>query len=404
VAKKGGHAAPKKKKAGVPLPEGAALDQVIDRLEQRRALEPLVRGGLPQPLLRRLLKSALNPKEARESPVEVWASLAIGIAYRNHEFQDVLAQALHDHLAWDREPASMDEWWQAVRERPLEALWMAALSEQRELRRELDHVVSHCIENYRSSPECAPPSWEYVDGLLSVQAESDLNLRQAEKRMEDAEKRSESDRQRLEDLRDEIKKLRREGSELRAEVAEQRRRLRALEEAPAADPGSPDAARVADLERRLRKTEKEREHLAREVERLGQSGRTGLPDPPAPAEPEEPSAEAEAEEAPDAMAARLAEDPIPRRRVLRQMLRKLVTKGKIGASHTHEDNVYRGVADHEKGLAKEAMEILYREGFFVPKPTTTDPHVSLRPERMPDIEAIIAGEVRNPRLQRFVES
>jgi hypothetical protein len=403
VAKQSGHPAPKKK-ATVPLPEGAQLDALIDRLEQRRALEPLVRGGLPQALLRRLLKSALNPKEARESPVEVWASLAIGIAYRDHEFQDLLAQALHDHLAWDREPASTDEWGQAVRERPLEALWMAALSEQKEVRRELDRLVSQCIESYRASPDCAPPSWRYVDGLLSVQAESDLNLRQAEKRMEDAEKRSESDRQRLEDLRDEIKKLRRENSELRAEAAEQRRRLRAIEERPPAEPGPPDAARIEDLERRLRKTEKEREHLAREVERLSQAGRTGPPEPPAPAAPEEPSAEAEAEEPPDAMAARLAEDPLPRRRVLRQMLRKLVTKGKIGASHTHEDNVYRGVADHEKGVAKEAMEILYREGFLVPKPTTTDPHVSLRPERMPDVEAIIAGEVRNPRLQRFVEA
>lgn len=402
MAKKSGGPAPKK--TGVPLPEGAQLDAVIDRLEQRRALEPLVRGGLPQALLRRLLKSALSPKEARESPVEVWASLAIGIAYRNNEFQDVLARALHDHLAWDREPAGMDEWWQAVRERPLEALWMAAVSEQKDLRREFDHVVSHCIENYRSSPACAPPSWEYVDGLLSVQAESDLNLRQAEKRLEDAEKRSESDRQRLEDLRDELRKLRRENSELRAEAAEQRRRLRAIEEQPAAEAGSPDAARVEDLERRLRKTEKEREHLAREVERLGQTGKASPAEAPAASALAAPAAEPEAEEPTDAMADRLAADPNPRRRVLRQMLRKLVTKGKIGASHTHEDNVYRGVADHEKGLAKEAMEILYREGFFVPKPTTTDPHVSLRPERMPDVEAIIAGEVRNPRLQRFVEA
>jgi hypothetical protein len=86
------------------------------------------------------------------------------------------------------------------------------------------------------------------------------------------------------------------------------------------------------------------------------------------------------------------------------MLRKLVAKGKIGASHTHEDNVYRGVADHEKGFAKEAIDILYREGYLVPKPTATDPHVSLSPDRIPDVEAIISGAVNNPRLQRFVEA
>src|SRR5262249_23568680 len=98
----------------------------------------------------------------------------------------------------------------------------------------------------------------------------------------------------------------------------------------------------------------------------------------------------------------LAADPIPERRVLRQILRKLFKKGKIGASHTHEDNVYRGVADHEKGIAKEAMELLYREGLLMPKPTTADPHVSLNPDEVPQVRAIISGEIANPRLRRFV--
>ena len=96
-------------------------------------------------------------------------------------------------------------------------------------------------------------------------------------------------------------------------------------------------------------------------------------------------------------------DPNPQRRVIRQMLRKLVKKGKIGAAHTHQDNVYRGVADHEKGIAKDAIDLLYREGFFVPKPTAADPHVSISPERLAEVHALIAGRVDNPRLQRFCE-
>jgi DNA-directed RNA polymerase specialized sigma54-like protein len=88
--------------------------------------------------------------------------------------------------------------------------------------------------------------------------------------------------------------------------------------------------------------------------------------------------------------------------VLRQVLRKLYKKGKIGSSHTHQDNVYRGVADHEKGIAKELVDLLYREGFLMPKPTATDPHVSLNPERVPEVRAIIAGEVANPRLLRHL--
>jgi hypothetical protein len=86
------------------------------------------------------------------------------------------------------------------------------------------------------------------------------------------------------------------------------------------------------------------------------------------------------------------------------MLKKLLKKGKVGASHTHEDNVYRGVADHEKGIAKDAIDLLYREGYFMPKPTATDPHLSIAAERVAEVKAIIAGELGDPRLARFVES
>jgi hypothetical protein len=163
--------------------------------------------------------------------------------------------------------------------------------------------------------------------------------------------------------------------------------------------------RADELERKLRKAEKEREHLQRELARM-QDERTPTPRPP-----DEMLSGSGADEAVlDESALQLhsepslSDDPNPRRRLLRQMLRKLVKKGKIGASHTHEDNVYRGVADHEKGIAKEVMDLLYREGFLVPKPTVTDPHVSLRPERLAEVRAIVAGELTNQRLRRFVEA
>src|SRR5262249_23197225 len=158
---------------------------------------------------------------------------------------------------------------------------------------------------------------------------------------------------------------------------------------------------VEERERRLRKLEKENEHLRRELER-SRADRDGdeadavayaLEDEPAVTSPGFPAA-------PGTLG--LADDPIPERRVLRQILRKLFKKGKIGASHTHEDNVYRGVADHEKGIAKEAMDLLYREGLLMPKPTTADPHVSLNPDEVPQVRAIISGEIANPRLRRFV--
>ena len=63
----------------------------------------------------------------------------------------------------------------------------------------------------------------------------------------------------------------------------------------------------------------------------------------------------------------------------------------------------RGLPDHEKGLAKEAMDLLEREGLLLCKPTVAGAHVSLTPERAGEVKAIIAGHIENPRLRRFVE-
>jgi len=369
--------------------------QGMDRLARARAFYTLVRGALPAPILKRLLKDALPRNEAREMPVEVWASLAASIALEEGAFAAQLAVALDERLGWDREPAELDDWWRAVRERPLEALWMASFSDSRPVRKEYAHIVQHCLENWREMPENVPPSWDYVEALLDVQAQGARDVRDAQKRAEDAERKQAADRERLEELREELKRLRRENAELRGAKAEVERQARAREARPI---HAPDAARAEELERRARKAEKENEHLRRELERLAAGDTEAATPQPAP----EPSAVAAP--GPEASDNSIAADLNPRRRVIRSMLRKLVKKGKIGAAHTHEDNVYRGVADHEKGIAKEAIDLLYREGFLMPKPTATDPHVSIDPERMPEVQGIIEGRVENPRLLRFVEA
>lgn len=382
------------RRAPPPVPRVA---EAFVRLAREKALQTLVRGALPPRSLQRLLKDAMPRDMARGMPEEVWAGLAAAIAYQNPDFGMVVAEALHERLAWDREPPSLDDWWQLVVDRPLEALWMAALSDTKAVKKEFAHIAEHALENFRSSPDCVPPSWEFVEGILDVQSETTRSLRDAEKALESAGRRTESDREKLEELREEAKKLRRENGDLRASKAAAERRAASLQaNGPAA---SEEARRIDDLERRLRKAEKEREHLARELERLRHDEA-----PAAPAAPEDAAGAPEpgAKEAPPRFG--VSEDPLPRRRVLRQMLKKLFKKGKIGASHTHEDNVYRGVADHEKGIAKEAMDLLYREALLVPKPTATDPHVSLSPERTAEIQAIIAGEIQNPRLGRWAET
>ena len=381
--------------------ENKSVDAAFDRLAKHRALHTLVRGALPVATLKRLLKDAMPRKHAREMPDETWSSLAVGLCLESADFGDLLAAALHERVGWDREPTGMDAWWEVVRERPLEALWMAALSSSKDVRKEFAHIASHCVENYRSSPASAPPSWEYVEGLLDVMAATNQDLRDSERGEEDALRRYEVERERLEDLREELKRQRRELAELRTEVADHRRGS-SQAPAPASVAASDQARRTEDLERRLRKSEKEREHLHREIERLRDEP-DGASDADEPAMLERPrggaSEAAETEEA-----STIAADPNPRRRVIRQMLKKLLKKGKVGASHTHEDNVYRGVADHEKGIAKDAIDLLYREGYFMPKPTATDPHLSIAAERVAEVKAIIAGELGDPRLARFVES
>jgi hypothetical protein len=377
--------------------ENKVVDAAFDRLAKQRALHTLVRGALPLATLKRLLKDAMPRNKAREMPDETWSSLAVGICMESADFGDRLAEALHERLGWDREPADMDEWWRAVRERPLEALWMAALSSSKDVKKEWSHIASHCIENFRTSPDSVPPSWEYVEGLLDVMGVTNQDLRDAERDADDAQRKYEAERERLDDLRDDLKRQRRELAELRAEVAEYRR-----EASTAPSDGTPlsdEARRSEDLERRLRKSEKEREHLHRRIERLEEALEGREDEDAAPEDASVPAESAAESEATNAIAA----DPNPRRRVMRAMLKKLLKKGKVGASHTHEDNVHRGVADHEKGIAKDAIDLLYREGYFVPKPTTTDPHVSIAPERVAAVKAIIAGEVSDPRLRRFLE-
>jgi hypothetical protein len=382
------------------LPAPLDVGRAFDRLARERALATLVRGGVPKPTLKRLLRGAFPQRTTRDLPEEIWSSLAVGIALDNPDFGMALADALHDRLAWDREPPSIDGWWEAVRERPLEALWMAALSEGKAVRKEFGHIARHCVENYRASPECPAPSWEYVEGLIDVQAVAYRGLREAEKRADELERRLEGERERLEELREELKRLRRESHELRGQKALAERRTEALE--AEARKGTDDATlrRLEELERRLRKAEKEREHLERELQRLGPEARPAATPAPAP----EPPAVARLVEADESEARAIVADQNPRRRVLRQILRKLLNKGKVGGSHTHEDNVYRGVADHEKGLAKEAMELLTAEGILQPKPTAKDPHVALSPERTAEVRAIIAGDVAQPRLQRWIEA
>ena len=85
----------------------------------------------------------------------------------------------------------------------------------------------------------------------------------------------------------------------------------------------------------------------------------------------------------------IANDPLPRRRAARRMLRRLDGMGKYGGYHTEFRHLARGFAGHERALALEVGEALLRAGFLAEKPSVGQRHVSLVPARTSEIRALV---------------
>ena len=85
----------------------------------------------------------------------------------------------------------------------------------------------------------------------------------------------------------------------------------------------------------------------------------------------------------------IADDPLPRRRAARRMLRRLDGMGKYGGYHTEFRHLARGFAGHERALALEVGEALLRAGLLAEKPSVGQRHVSLVPARTSEIRALV---------------
>jgi hypothetical protein len=72
-----------------------------------------------------------------------------------------------------------------------------------------------------------------------------------------------------------------------------------------------------------------------------------------------------------------------------RILNMLLTKGKVGAAHTHIDHLVRTVPTHERGRAREAIERLIAAGTLSLKVTdnSSEPHVSLAVSAVRETEA-----------------
>lgn len=103
---------------------------------------------------------------------------------------------------------------------------------------------------------------------------------------------------------------------------------------------------------------------------------------------------------PDAPSLEVEDDPCPRRRHARTVLRRLLRMGKVGAQyHTEFDHLYRGAAPEDRRDALEVGEALVRAGLLGEKPSVGQRHVYLRRDSLPAIHALIdRGETRDPAL------
>lgn len=97
------------------------------------------------------------------------------------------------------------------------------------------------------------------------------------------------------------------------------------------------------------------------------------------------------------------DDPCPRRRHARRVLRRLLRVGKVGVGyHTEFANLYRGAPPDERQQALEVGEALLRAGLLGEKPSVGQRHVYLRREALPEIHALIErGQTGSPQLEEL---
>ncbi|MCG3152672.1 MAG: hypothetical protein GEEBNDBF_01974 [bacterium] len=89
---------------------------------------------------------------------------------------------------------------------------------------------------------------------------------------------------------------------------------------------------------------------------------------------------------------------------VRASVRKLKSKGKVGASHTSYKSFLRGAPDHLKGGMHEALQQLMQSGVVEGKHTKSrDIHIRLNPHRMDVIDALLDGKIEDPELRRRLQ-
>jgi hypothetical protein len=75
--------------------------------------------------------------------------------------------------------------------------------------------------------------------------------------------------------------------------------------------------------------------------------------------------------------------------VEKAILEKLFVAKIIGGRHISADNVPKGFPKHLRGAAKDALKSLIKKGYIIAKPTSYGLEVSLNPNKMKEINALL---------------
>ena len=82
---------------------------------------------------------------------------------------------------------------------------------------------------------------------------------------------------------------------------------------------------------------------------------------------------------------------IPNIEMVMRICRRLNSKRMIGACHAPADKIWRGFPEHDKGRAKEAVEVLVKAGVLRRKVSLIGDRISIEPKMLGKIEAAIAA-------------
>jgi hypothetical protein len=76
----------------------------------------------------------------------------------------------------------------------------------------------------------------------------------------------------------------------------------------------------------------------------------------------------------------------------KKVLEKLLLDRFIGGRHTSVSNVPKGFPKHLRGDVKKALKKLNKSGYLIAKPTSYGLEVSLKPDKIKEIQSILEKE------------